>query len=173
MIFILLVVVGGCEKDSSSKRKNVPDIILVVEELAKNLTEEQGFYLEAISGRHFDDIENVYFDFTVEAKCNVSQVRKLYITVMDKILNRINSDKQLRPFLHEYPVTHEFVNLHLNFEEKGRPVPEEYVYMVSVANGTIFYTARNSIGGGRFVDLHKEPFKEAWDIVMKNKGKHL
>ena len=95
-------------------------------------------------------------------KVNVEEARILLITLTKELLDRINSDQQIRPYLDHYPFTEKGISLGLSFyDDQGKRVDNGYVAHLFVAkDGNICYDTYN-----HEEDLYEEPYEEALRIV--------
>ena len=81
---------------------------------------------------------------------------------MLNLLNKINNDPQIRPYLHVYPFSIDNVKIMISFDTlEGKRVDSRYIVLVFCAKGKIFYKnyVNNSI-----CPVHEEPYTEALRI---------
>lgn len=48
---------------------------------------------------------------------NLEEARRLYVEVVEDFLNRINNNKEIRSYLHDYPFTIKNLDLMIHFSE--------------------------------------------------------
>lgn len=122
-----------------------------------------GVKLIATGGGMASDLHMLELVYEGQQHFNVEQARHLYITVMEGFLKAINSYRQIRPWLHEYPYTSKNVRMRITFHDaNGERVPNEYIAYIATIKGTVYYDTHHN---NDFRDFHKEPYEEALRIV--------
>lgn len=88
------------------------------------------------------DIEKIDVLFISYAKSTVADARKMELALVQELLNRINDDKKIRPYLREYPFGSDRVHISISFrtETDDRPL-DGSVALVSLVNNKIYYDA--------------------------------
>jgi hypothetical protein len=93
-----------------------------------------------------DGIKEFAFLFYKYKKVDVSEARRLEIEVMEFLLEKINANTELRPYLKEYPVRPEHIQVLIEFknsrgyDQEG----EDRLFSVSHQNKVIQYCMRES-----------------------------
>lgn len=136
---------------------------------------EKTFNLELIAtgGGMASDLHMLELAYHGQKCLSLDQARTLYITVKEGFLKAINSYRQIRPWLHNYPYTSDSVEMRITFfDSNGERVPSQYIAFIATIKGKIHYDIYN---GTDFQDFHKEPYEEALRIVnaemaLKSKG---
>lgn len=96
---------------------------------------------------------------------SIDTARDLEIKAVGKFLEIINSHKEIRPFLKEYPFGADRVFVNISFrKESGGFQFEESISSVSVVKNTVFYDRYNP-KNEKLEELFKEPYEEAVKIV--------
>ncbi len=114
------------------------------------------------------DIGHIALSVNVYKQVTVDEARRIYVEILDAIVERINKDKKLRPYLREYPMTYRLVDLSLSFvDEKTHYPPKEYVYYMYKYD-VLFFRGYDVVKNN-FVDLHREDFSETLKILEKEK----
>lgn len=136
---------------------------------AREVRKKYGFELCSIGGSMMEEIEIFHMSFTRKDKGTIDKARQLIVKMTQEFIDKINADETIRPYLHDFPVTSENVNISLCFEAtKKEPPGNPFVYFVFSKKGTIFYGSYdNSIPPGHqhIVSLCDEPYNEALRIV--------
>ncbi len=86
------------------------------------------------------DIQILKFGFTSEKCISNKDLRKLIVFKTEELVNAINSDKNMRPYLHNYPFTNK--NVHLFFVFENNKMYSEGYPSITIAyslDGFIFY----------------------------------
>jgi len=126
--------------------------------------------LEAFGGSMMDnEISKISLYFEGNNHLKVNEARSLYVTLSEMLLNNINQDKVVRPYLHDYPFTIENFDLRLSFYDKqGRRVSEENVCLIFYVKKKIYYCAYNPHAeklGDELADLHEETYEAALEAT--------
>ncbi len=100
------------------------------------------YYLSADAG---EKIKELSFVFVREKPMQLEEARKLEVTIMTNLLERINAHDALRPYLATYPFGPEQVKLELDFRNRrGFPFFDGSLSSVRKYNGTLVYYKWNS-----------------------------
>ena len=113
-----------------------------------------------------DDIRILDIDFDSNRYVDISQARELMVSCSQEFLDQINSDEQIRPYLHNYPFTANNIHLGMSFVEKNSSkfIKPPYIAYVTLIKGIIYYTCDyNPLGA--LTDLYEEPYEEAVKII--------
>lgn len=114
------------------------------------------------------DIGHIALSVNIYKQVTVEEARRIYVEILDAIVERINKDKKLRPYLREYPMTYNLIKLSLTFlDEKTHYPPKEYVYYM-YKHDILFFDGYHIVKDD-FVDLHREDFSETLEILQKEK----
>lgn len=112
------------------------------------------------SGMPFD-IQQLDLSFKAQGLYTVEQARSFYLPISESFLNFINSDKVLRPYLHDYPFKEKNIGFSIMFvDPKGNRPPSNYVAYVSLIKGHIFYACFDH-QTKKLETIKQEPFEEA------------
>ncbi len=164
LLVVLLFALWGCH------RKEQPEYIVLVDkmmvEFSNEMLQEEKFYLTRYGGGLRHDIEMVCLGYRTKRRATVEEARELFIKYSQKLLQRINEDEKMRPFLNQYPFTANDIEFGLSFVQKNnRPFTDGSVAYVSVVRGNIYYYRYD--GGKRdFVEILKEPYQDALQHVQ-------
>lgn len=154
-----------CNSCSSTERRDIQMVNEIVDKYSLELKRERGLYLIGRGGRMMDDIQQVYVEYTSVDAPSVDEVRKLYVEIAEEYLQRINSNEELRPYLHVYPFTIENLALTLSFEDVAYRIRKDgYVaYAYIPKDNLIYYKEYKS--DEQYHLLLSEPYAEAVKIV--------
>lgn len=115
-----------------------------------------------VSGGSFvDNMKKVQLTFRVEFDLTVDEARDLEVKLLTKLLDMINNDELVRPYLATYPFTIDRVNIGLSFAHHR----DQFAYL-SCVNKTLFY--RKEPSNGPLVDFLAESYEEAEKIVREH-----
>ena len=98
-------------------------------------------------------------------RLDVSAARRLYIDGVEDLLHRYNTDKVVRPYLHNFPFTLSNLDIALLLENRsGGFVPRNFVASVFNVDNRIIYCYFDEEQNG-LLDLHEESYEDAVRIV--------
>lgn len=127
---------------------------------AKKLETEKKLHLVGTGGGMMDDIKMMAMSFNYYQEIDVKEARKLAIHAVNQYLSAINNNKDIRPFLHEYPFTPKNIQIRILVYKPDRSLPpQDKIQFISVINGYITYSLNEP--NGLFETVCKEPFEEA------------
>jgi hypothetical protein len=161
-VFLLLVALmifnscGGADHIKFSDK--------VVSAYSKDIKSRYNLQLDGSGGAMMEDIKEVSLMYHSYQTLKLEQARIMIVDCAENLLNRINSDLKIRPYLHNYPFTIKNIELTLGFyDHKGGFVKDEYIASVALLDGTIFYAQFNS-SKNIMEHIHSEPYSEALKI---------
>lgn len=105
--------------------------------------------------------------FTSFDRLSIDEARILYVNIMEQLLNDINHDVDIRPYLQSYPFTIEGPRLRINFQDRltRDSIEKPFVESMSLSNGKINYMGLEKQKYDHFISLHKESYSEAYEKV--------
>ena len=111
------------------------------------------------------DVEEIFLNFIAYQRATIEQARKLEVEVTEKLLKRVNEHEKIRPFLREYPFKAGRIGIMIAFEKsENTNYKDGSVALIFQGRNKIFY--RRADKNGKLMDLHEEPYEEAYRIVM-------
>jgi len=84
-----------------------------------DMRKEHRFECCSMGGKLTDHVEEIGARFTVVQRATQEQARKLVVLATDRLLEAINRDEKLRPFLAEYPFPASRVKMRISFVKKN------------------------------------------------------
>ncbi|MBS0615576.1 MAG: hypothetical protein JSR58_03370 [Verrucomicrobia bacterium] len=136
----------------------------------KEIRKQYGLELTKVGGRMMIDIEVFDIGFARKEKATIDEARQLATKITEGFIQKINSDEEIRPYLHDFPITRKNVNIHIRFDKsKNEPKGSPFAYYVTVANNKIYYDAYDNSdpSNGQIVDFVQEPYDQALKIVQE------
>jgi hypothetical protein len=86
-----------------------PDYCRYVDEVTARYTREMkekyGLILEGRGGEFLYDIQSVSLSFRLYEKYSVDQIRVIIVNAEKRLMQMLNDDKKIRPYLRNFPVT--------------------------------------------------------------------
>ena len=138
-----------------------------IHKFANEADKEYNLFLFGQGGAFRDGISKFHLCFISQQVLDVDQARRFYLKLMDRILELINDDETLRPYMTNYPFTHHNLDLSILFYENdilGIEVPYPAVAYVSSFDDFICYAAYNPVKDS-LEDLNQETIRRARGIV--------
>lgn len=119
--------------------------------LIKCIEKEHGVRCFMKGGKMMDKIEEIDLSFLSSYDITNEAAEKIFVDIMNYILNSYNSDEKIRPYLVNYPFKSSNIELSLHFEdrnEKGQilsmsKLNDNVIYRISNGNST-FHRERES-----------------------------
>lgn len=122
-------------------------------------------------GAFMDDVKKINLTYIAYRKATVSEARELIVRHTERLLEKINADLKIRPYLHDYPFTALNLKFSIIFEDKKGEIQSPFLGHVMLINGDIVYsineikvTPWNSVLN-TFKTVYEEPYSEAVRIV--------
>lgn len=132
---------------------------------AKKLKNEKSLILVGTGGRMMDDIKMIMMGFEYCKVVDIKTARKLLVYCVEEYLSAINTSKEIRPYLHNYPFTAKNVEIVIYFRNTdGSKVALDKINIASAKEGEMFY----------YIDypetytlkaIHKETYEEAVQAI--------
>ncbi len=175
-LFILLIATSSCSSRPSDSLSNVeeqrPDLIIadkIIENINCRLNEE-GFYMSSSSSREwYPTIRMMCFSYVTKSfqLTSIDKARSLFFSIYEMHLIPFNTEKRIRPFLHNFPLTDKNFDLSIEFSDgRGYYLQEPYISTVENCNGYIVY---KTCAEGKEKILYKEPFAMGNQLYLKSK----
>lgn len=134
-------------------------------------SKKKGVYPNGIGGGSLGEITNITVHLVSCKDLDIEKARLVYMEYLEDLLQRIHSNKKLRPHLHTYPLTTDTLDLLIGFRNKeGDIVPHPYVGLVFSSKGKVIYSKYDGKNECFFKEkAHVESLQEAWEIYHKYK----
>jgi hypothetical protein len=130
----------GCSSFGYQSPRYVKLAHEITEKTAKKLKEQKNLYLAGTGGQMMDDIQMMAMSFDYYQEVDLKTARELIVHVINEYLSAINSNKEIKPYLHEYPFTAKNVEIRIwVFEPNGSNPPLDKIYYISATNGSLVY----------------------------------
>ena len=103
---------------------------------------------------HISDVEIYCKSFS---KCNIDQARKLCHQVTYDLLDELNNNQHLRPYLKNYPLGYKDIHLNISFWNLEKRLSAPFVGMLNLHTGKVQYDEYDKLSE-HFHPLHTENF---------------
>lgn len=144
-ILFMFSFLFGCSSFGYQSPRYVKLAHEITEKTAKELKAQKNLYLIGTGGQMMDDIQMMAMSFNYYQEVNLKTARELTIYAIDEYLSAINNNKEVRPYLHEYPFTAKNVEIRIFVYNPDRSeLPLEKIYCIECINGGLEYYARSN-----------------------------
>ena len=110
------------------------------------------------------DVSKVSLEFRTIKTCDIATSRKIIVDCIETWNDMINSDEEIRPYLHQYPFPADKVEIGISFYEKNGNRPSESVAYAFTLKGKIYY-CRHNPEIPDLEDIWEEDYAEALKLV--------
>jgi len=122
-------------------------------------------------GRFAEFVREIGVTFKHNGALSKEEILVIYYECVEELLNRVNSDEQIRPFLLNYPFSKENISIEMSFypEEGYGDLPEgEIAHLFSSGKRLCFYTYIEETGISK--KMYEEPYKFPINhqLIIKN-----
>lgn len=137
----------------------------ITEKTGNELKEQKNLYLVGTGGRMMDDIQMMAMSFDYYQEVNLETARELIVYSIKEYLSAINSNMEIRPYLHEYPFTAKNVKITIFFFNSNRSsLPLEKIECVASVNSKLRYY----IGSNYHQPICEENYEEILQKTISN-----
>ncbi len=164
---ILVFLLTACHKSNS----DLADVQL--NRYAKKAYKEKGLVMEGSGGSMMNDIKEFALSFTCPDYLTLDETRKLVVQIIDEFVQQINSDEEIRPRLHTYPLPPNNISLMIGFSDNQYNYPpKEYIAFAYTSEGIINYHHWDieKLESVKFCDRYSESINDAVKIVMQEEN---
>jgi hypothetical protein len=140
---------------------------------AKELKRTKNLFAFGIGGSMNADVKILSPTYISSQKLNVDEARVLFIETVEGLVSKMNTDENIRPFLHDYPSTEKNTAIGIVFfDENNEFLQDDFIALISMldnGNGMIYYAIYNT-ETKKLEDCYEEPYEEALRIVKEQKA---
>jgi hypothetical protein len=150
-------------------------IDLTITTFSMKMKKENDFSLVGLGYQRGCDSEKLkafVLGFIAVNHVNVDEARDLFIGLCEELLDQINANEKMKPWLTDYPYTGKNLNIILAFyQAPSRLISPPYIALVSVLNGNVCYSTHEN---DKFSDVPVETevlietYEEALKIYKEN-----
>ena len=131
--------------------------------------EKKGLTCLGTGGKMMNDIKIMHIYFGYKNPLNLKEARSLILDCLETYLLSINSNKEIRPYLHNFPFTHKNVSIMISCrDDKGDRFLPDYITLMHTSElGNICYYV--DAGNYQTRLLHEELYEDALKIVKEGR----
>jgi hypothetical protein len=165
IVFLFFYLCTSCTRYDADEPLYVQLAHQITEKTAKKLKKEKNLIPVGSGGGMMDDVKAMMLAFNYYNEVSIEEARKLLIDCVEEFLAAVNSNEQIRPFLHNYPFTAENIEIAIYFSTKsGAPVSSNNICVASSWNGNISYRIDIS-KTGPLTTIREETYQEALQLA--------
>lgn len=143
---------------------------------AKEVKKKWGLTLWAEGGKMANGIEEVAVSLITSDRASIEKARKLQVEITERLLEIINSDSFLRPYLKEHPFKPNRAKVAITFKKwNGSHYTDGSVAAVRQSDNMLYYFTMPPPEENRFktrpVPLSEESYDEAKNFVLEQNAK--
>lgn len=143
LVFILFLA-SGCMSCKIKKSNYIDLNDKFVANYIKKVTRENDIILSATGGSCSEDIKKIILSFNSVQSFDVDQARDFVLPLVNELLYEMNTNLEIRPYLHTYPVGLESIQFSVSFlTSQGRFVDPPYIAHVLIL-GDVDYSISES-----------------------------
>ncbi len=167
-IFLLAILMAACHQSGMLDRKTVDKekiADMVLGKVAYQMKQEANLRPCGTMGQMMNEIQRLGLDFFYFQPVDIVQGRRLAVQAVGAMLNEINQEPRIRPYLIRYPFQPRNVEItiFLRNPDNSDP-PQDALQVIDASEGVILYQIHNpSETGYNFVTIYKETYQEALD----------
>ena len=170
-MIILLISIGLLSTSFlffKSKARDYEDMAIEIRaQVGKNLSKKHKMKLIGLSAGLMGSVYILGFSFEIFHPLDRNEARRLIVDCVEELLTAVNNNKEIRPFLKNYPFTTKNVHILIfSSDAKGREVIDPYISVVCISKSEKINFVIKELNKPKF---HKkqywEPYSEALNIV--------
>ena len=158
-------------KNSHVRDEDYEEIAVKIEkQFIRKMKKEKGLQCIGTGGGMMTDIQRMAISFQFFQEVDLAQARELLVSTTVEYLHAINSSREVRPYLHNYPFGLENIEVMMWVEDpNGKSIPIDQIAQMTLSNGVLSYYSYKYDPGNSYRELHKETYEEALKIVDAEK----
>lgn len=162
---IILICFIGILTSCEEERPHLPHVHRLRKAITQEMKNEESMEPFMAGGEFFYDIQKISLGYMTDKQLKLAEGRRIAVKFTERVLNKVNGDVGIRPYLHEYPFPVENLDLEIAFQDKsGKYMPEPYLASIYIVNGVIVYNMHDAI-----LDMvgkvYAEPYEDALRLV--------
>lgn len=128
--------------------------------------------LDGYGGTMMEHVQQITLAFTSRDEVDVAQARDRLVACAVELLQRINNDKEMRPYLAEYPCQPKGIELSIAYvDATDRHIEKGKVAFTTLLEGSIDYSICDPSKDQPLHTIHRESFDDALKIVQEKRNK--
>lgn len=140
-------------------------------EFSYKVKKEKNLSLIGRGGSMMKNVEEIFFHFVSPVTYDLDNARRFYVETVENFLEEINNNKNIMPYLKNYPFTISNTDIIISFDETSCQFGKGVALIFRTKNGHIFYQTYD-LETGKYRELHEEPYEVAREIVKQQMLSH-
>ncbi len=129
-----------------------------------------GLVVSSQGGRLMQNIKTLKQSLESSERVELSRARQIFVQTALDLMQCVNKNKKLRPYLNTYPFSIENIQLTIGFTENNNFIKPPHIANISCHKGKVYYSIANTNREAEPLNhLHEETFEEACQLVAKEK----
>jgi hypothetical protein len=168
-LLIVMLISGGLmaeRKDYTDKEHELKEHCVheLVDIFATEMEEKFGLYCSGVGGSMPWDIRKIGVRFCLQKETSIEEARELQVRATERFIEIINGSQKIRPYLIEYPWTHNGVEIAISFLKPDGFCYKNAVSLIFQAKGKLFYYGERGEDSLES-EIKEETYEEAKQIV--------
>jgi hypothetical protein len=170
-LIIVLITIStiACHRSSSpiekaeiEKEQFADDILRKV---ATKLKQETGLIPCGTIGQMLNKVQVLGLSFNYYLPADIVEGRKMLIQAINSLMDEVNQEKRIHPYLSRYPFTSRNIEIHIYLRSpEGRDVTPGALWIIEASEGFLHYKIDNP-ATHRLTDIYKETYDEALERI--------
>ena len=156
--FLFFLLLFSSSLYAGKERLYITYVSSLQNKYAKEL-QNSGLQVYCKWGALMNDVEQIGLSSHLKKNADIKTARRLFVKYAQPFLEMINADRNLRPYLHNYPATIKELDFSISFEIDRSKNLSSQVSSVFSGYGEICYYAPN------IKKIHSETYEEALKII--------
>jgi hypothetical protein len=166
MRLLLLVItslfLSGCAQNFHNRLSSDEELAdECLKKAATRLKAEKDLYLCGTGGRMMDEIKMLALSFNFYKEVNVEEGRELLIEAVKALVDVVNADERIRPYLNNYPFSANNIQIRIFLQKRDfSAFGPDKLSVISSLQGILEYEIDDP-ETKLFKTVHKETYEEA------------
>lgn len=165
-LFLLAMCITACSKSNSTlndpksiEKERLAD--LVIRKTATKLKKETNMRPCGTMGQMLNEIQKLGLSFYYYQPTDIVEARKLLVKSVDAMLQEVNQETKIHPFLIRYPFMPRNIEIEIFLRNPdGKDVKPGTLYVISASDGNLVYQIDHP-QTKKLTTIYKETFEEA------------
>ena len=165
LLFTIIILMFGCAQHSNH------EIIIdrIINQTDLQLKKEKNLHAIGSGGSMMGDIQLAEIYFQYFHLVNLEEARVLLVYAIQTFLKNINENKEVRPYLHNYPFTTKNIEINIWILQPNGHYPDQgNIELLALENGILKYKLVAPSEFAPWPILKEETYEEALKILAEN-----
>lgn len=132
---------------------------------AQFMKETENLHLFAFGGEMPSDVKKFNVEYSTKQQPSIAQTRRLLVKATESLIQLVNNNKKIRPYLQDYPFTSHNTEVGIGFLNSDGSYPRnEKIAYAFIHNNNVDYNVFNE-GTGDLETIFQEKYEDALRIV--------